>query len=135
MASGALPPGFPPIEIDGELYWDGGIVSNTPLQYVLDEAGPREDMVSSRSTCSRAGRDAGDARRGGQREKDIRYSSRTRLNTTFFASCRRRCRRQAPLARETAAELRDDPDWRLLAGLRGSRSRRRPPHLTGSKHY
>jgi NTE family protein len=36
MASGALPPGFPPIEIDGEHYWDGGIVSNTPLDYVLE---------------------------------------------------------------------------------------------------
>ena len=36
MASGALPPGFPPVEIDGEHYWDGGLVSNTPLQYVLD---------------------------------------------------------------------------------------------------
>ncbi|OYW05927.1 MAG: patatin, partial [Acidiphilium sp. 37-67-22] len=36
MASGALPPGFPPVEIDGEYYWDGGLVSNTPLQYVLD---------------------------------------------------------------------------------------------------
>jgi NTE family protein len=37
MASGALPPGFPPVEIDGEFYWDGGLVSNTPLQYVLDQ--------------------------------------------------------------------------------------------------
>ena len=37
LASGALPPGFPPVEIDGEIYWDGGIVSNTPLWYVLDE--------------------------------------------------------------------------------------------------
>ncbi|MBC3640983.1 patatin-like phospholipase family protein, partial [Klebsiella sp. Kps] len=36
MASGALPPGFPPVVIDGEYYWDGGLVSNTPLQYVLD---------------------------------------------------------------------------------------------------
>ena len=44
MASGALPPGFPPVVIDGELYWDGGIVSNTPLQYVLDGNGPRQDM-------------------------------------------------------------------------------------------
>ncbi len=44
MASGALPPGFPPIEIDGEHYWDGGLVSNTPLQYVLDET-PRPDML------------------------------------------------------------------------------------------
>ena len=37
MASGALPPGFPPVEIEGELYWDGGIVSNSPLWYVLDD--------------------------------------------------------------------------------------------------
>src|SRR3979411_1352141 len=35
MASGALPPGFPPVEIDGELYWDGGLFSNTPLQYMV----------------------------------------------------------------------------------------------------
>src|SRR6266508_6188773 len=45
MASGALPPGFPPIEIDGEPYWDGGLVSNTPLEFVLERTGPREDMV------------------------------------------------------------------------------------------
>ena len=38
MASGALPPGFPPVVIDGQSYWDGGLVSNTPLQYVIDEA-------------------------------------------------------------------------------------------------
>ena len=36
MASAALPPGFPPVEIEGEHYWDGGVVSNTPLQYLLD---------------------------------------------------------------------------------------------------
>jgi NTE family protein len=44
MASGGLPPGFPPIEIDGEPYWDGGLVSNTPLEYLLGRRGPREDM-------------------------------------------------------------------------------------------
>ena len=45
MASGALPPGFPPIEIDDKPYWDGGLVSNTPLQHVLERSGPRHDMV------------------------------------------------------------------------------------------
>ena len=45
MASGALPPGFPPVEIDGEFYWDGGLVSNTPLQYVLDQPGTRPRLV------------------------------------------------------------------------------------------
>ena len=36
MASSPLPPGFPPVEIDGEYYWDGGLFSNTPLEHVLD---------------------------------------------------------------------------------------------------
>ena len=45
MASGALPPGFPAVEIDGEHYWDGGLVSNTPLQWVV-EAGPRQDTLA-----------------------------------------------------------------------------------------
>ena len=83
MASGALPPGFPPIEIDGEFYWDGGIVSNTPLQYVLDAAGPATSAWSSRSTCSPpAARCRPRSAEASEREKDIRYSSRTRLNTT-----------------------------------------------------
>ena len=45
MASGALPPGFPPVAIDGQLYWDGGLVSNTPLQYVLDGERPAHRHV------------------------------------------------------------------------------------------
>src|SRR6267378_966948 len=44
-ASGALPPGFPPVEIEGEFYWDGGLVSNTPLQWVL-ESQPRRDTLA-----------------------------------------------------------------------------------------
>ena len=44
MASGALPPAFAPVEIDGEYYWDGGIVSNTPLAYVLEQL-PHEDAL------------------------------------------------------------------------------------------
>jgi NTE family protein len=85
MASGALPPGFPPVMIDGEPYWDGGLVSNTPLQYVLDGSGPREDMCvfqidlfSARGLMPETLLDVA------QREKDIRYSSRTRLNTDIF---------------------------------------------------
>jgi len=45
MASGALPPGLPPIMIGDKPYWDGGLVSNTPLQHVLERGGPRHDMV------------------------------------------------------------------------------------------
>jgi NTE family protein len=45
MASGALPPGFPAIEIEGEHYWDGGLISNTPLQWVVEQE-PRRDTVA-----------------------------------------------------------------------------------------
>ena len=45
MASGALPPGFPPIEIDGEQYWDGGLFSNTPLQYMVDYYPRRSRLI------------------------------------------------------------------------------------------
>ncbi len=58
MASGALPPGFPPIEIDGEFYWDGGLVSNTPLQYVMevDDHKTRSSDLAGRSRSAPAGR-------------------------------------------------------------------------------
>jgi NTE family protein len=46
MASGALPPGFPSIEIDGEQYWDGGLVSNTPLQWVIENDPRRKDTLT-----------------------------------------------------------------------------------------
>jgi NTE family protein len=81
MASGALPPGFPPIEIEGECYWDGGLVSNTPLQYVLDEEQAQDllifqvDLFPARGPLPHTLTDVL------EREKDIRYSSRTRLNT------------------------------------------------------
>ena len=55
MASAALPPGFPPIEIEGEQYWDGGVVSNTPLQYVLDEKRDASILVFQVDLFSAAG--------------------------------------------------------------------------------
>lgn len=81
MASGALPPGFPPIEIDGEHYWDGGIVSNTPLQYVLDEAGDKNLLIFQVDLFSARGEMPKTLLEAAEREKDIRFSSRTRLNT------------------------------------------------------
>jgi NTE family protein len=82
MASGALPPGFPPIEIEGKLYWDGGLFSNTPLQFMVDYY-PRRSRVIFQVDLFPA-----HARHWPmnldevyEREKDIRYSSRTRLAT------------------------------------------------------
>lgn len=114
MASSALPPGFPPVEIEGEYYWDGGLVSNTPLQYVLDEV-PRPDMLifqvdlfSARGPMPRSIFDVS------EREKDIRYSSRTRLNTDVARHYQELRRATHRLLAKLPASFRDDPDAKLL---------------------
>lgn len=114
MASSALPPGFPPVEVDGEFYWDGGLVSNTPLQYVLDEV-PRPDMLvfqvdlfSARGLMPRSLFDVS------EREKDIRYSSRTRLNTDFARHNQNLRRATHRLLAKLPASLREDADVKLL---------------------
>jgi NTE family protein len=80
MASGALPPGFPSVVIEGEHFWDGGIASNTPLDYVLEDVTDdllifQVDLFSARGPLPVTVLEAA------EREKDIRFSSRTRMNT------------------------------------------------------
>jgi NTE family protein len=89
MASGALPPGFPMIEIEGVHYWDGGVVSNTPLQYLLDHTGDAKTLVFQVDLFAARGpvpRDMFDVM---NRQKDIQYSSRTRLVTDTYDRLRR----------------------------------------------
>jgi NTE family protein len=84
MASGALPPGFPAVEIDGEFYWDGGLVSNTPLYYVLTTPPRRDSLIFQIDLWSSAGAAPTDLLQVAVRQKDIQYSSRTRLVTTYM---------------------------------------------------
>jgi NTE family protein len=84
MASGALPPGFPAVEIDGEFYWDGGLVSNTPLQYVLATPPPRDALIFQIDLWSALGALPKDLLQVAVRQKDIQYSSRTRLITAYM---------------------------------------------------
>nr|WP_314075242.1 DUF3734 domain-containing protein [uncultured Roseococcus sp.] len=81
MASGALPPGFPPVEIDGECYWDGGLVSNTPLQWVFDNAICRDTLAFQVDLWSARGEVPKDMNGVAVRQKEIQYSSRTRAIT------------------------------------------------------
>ncbi len=85
LASGALPPAFAAVEIDGRRYWDGGLVSNTPLEHVLDEW-PRQDTLALQVDLWSA---RGPRPRGMmdvlERIKDIQYSSRTRHGTDTVA--------------------------------------------------
>ncbi len=85
MASSALPPGFPPVEIGGEFYWDGGVVSNTPLQYVLDFEPRMDSLVFQIDVWSARGPVPNTLGEVIERQKDIGYSSRTRFNTDQVA--------------------------------------------------
>src|SRR5438105_1131367 len=81
MASAALPPGFPAVEIEGELYWDGGVVSNTPLEFVFDEQQHNDTLVFQVDLWSALGALPQDIAGVLMRQKDIQYSSRTRRGT------------------------------------------------------
>ncbi|MGE3066620.1 MAG: patatin-like phospholipase family protein [Hyphomicrobiaceae bacterium] len=117
MASGALPPGLPPVLIEGEAYWDGGVVSNTPLQYILDYSGARSDMLifqvdlfSARGAMPQNLFDVA------QREKEIRYSSRTRLGTDAFKEAQTMRRAIRKLIDRLPEDLRHDPEVAAVSG-------------------
>jgi NTE family protein len=114
MASGALPPGFPAVEIEGEYYWDGGLVSNTPLQWVL-ESEVRQDTLAFQVDLWNA--------RGGfprsmseveTRLKEIQYSSRTRANSDQFKYVQRIRKTLGDLLSKLPDELRNTPEYQLL---------------------
>ncbi len=116
MASGALPPGFPPVEVDGEMYWDGGLVSNTPMQFVLEYTRQRSDMCIFQLDLFSARGEVPKSLVGvAAREKEIRYSSRTRLNTDDFMRLQKLRMASRRLLAKLPPELRDDPDAVLLA--------------------
>ena len=115
MASGSLPPGFPATEIDGEFYWDGGIVSNTPLQWVLD-ARPRQDTLAFQvDLWSASGELPRDMIEVDVRQKDIRYSSRTRAGTDQFRRMQAVRRAAAKLLAQMPGEVRQSPEAEILA--------------------
>jgi NTE family protein len=117
LASGALPPGFPPVEIDGEIYWDGGIVSNSPLWYVLDEDFRMDALIFQVDVFSAAAEAPQNLAQAQERAKDIQYSSKTRFNTTRLKeiedlrSSLRRVLKKLPKA------LLSDPDVQRLSAV------------------
>lgn len=117
MASGALPPAFPAVSIENEHYWDGGIVSNTPLQYLLEQEDVRDTLVFQVDLFSARGilpRDMGDVL---ARHKDIMYSSRTRNNTDTFRRLHNlRLRLHQALLR-VPDDVRTDDDRAFLASM------------------
>jgi NTE family protein len=76
MASGALPPAFPAIRIDGEPYWDGGIYSNTPIEAVLDDKPRRDSVIFTVNVWRPDGEEPQSIWEVMGRQKDIQYASR-----------------------------------------------------------
>ena len=135
MASGALPPGFAPVEIDGEHYWDGGLVSNTPLQYVLDQPGTKRRVVFQVDLFSARGMLPANLAEVSEREKDIRYSSRTRLNTSNELERHAMSQAARRLIAKIPAALRNDPDLHALTKPRCEAAVDVVHLIYRSKHY
>jgi NTE family protein len=78
MASGALPPAFPAIRIDGQLYWDGGILSNTPVEAVFDDNPRRDSLVFAVHVWNPDGEEPDTLHKVFSRQKDLQYASRAK---------------------------------------------------------
>ena len=111
MASGALPPAFAPVMIDGQAYWDGGILSNTPLQYVQDVRDDDESVMAFQVDLFNA--------RGSvpvnfedvlKRQKDILYSSRTRYTSNMVTELANTRKAIRDLIDKLPKHLLDDPE-------------------------
>ena len=115
IASGSLPPGFPATEIDSEYYWDGGIVSNTPLQWVLDSRPRRDTLAFQIDLWSAQGELPRNLADADVRAKEIRFSSRTRAATDRYKDAQKLRIAFAALLERLPDELRGLPEVALLA--------------------
>src|SRR4030081_1110076 len=114
MASGACPPGFPSIEIEGEHFWDGGIASNTPLDYVLDAEVDNDLLIFQVDLFSGRGQLPLSLLEVAVREKDIRFSSRTRMNTDKNKQLHNTRKALRELLGKLPAKLRKEPSVEVL---------------------
>lgn len=115
MASGSLPPGLPAVEIEGEYYWDGGLVSNTPLQWVLDTPPRKDTLAFQLDLWSARGEFPRNLLESDARQKDIRFSSRTRMATDQFKKQQLLRRAIAKLVTELPKDLLQTPEAEMLA--------------------
>jgi NTE family protein len=129
MASAALPPGFPPIEIEGEHYWDGGVVSNTPLQDLVDAEHDTGVLVFQVDLFSAPGSMPRNLLDVCERYKDILYSSRTRINTDAARGAQGLRCAIARLLRKLPESLQDDEDVRFIGSTCASHAHMSVVHL------
>lgn len=117
MASGALPPAFPAVMIDGEPYWDGGIYSNTPIEVVMDDNPRRDSVIFAAQLWQQEDAVPHSIRRVVSRLKDIQYSSRAESHTArqqqihHLRHIVRELGRQLPESARAKPEVRELLDW------------------------
>ena len=116
MASGALPPGFPAIEIDGQHYWDGGLVSNTPLQWIAmtQQQRPPDSLVFQVDLWSAQGEFPRNLAEVATRQKEIQFSSRTRAFTDYFKHVTKLRNMIAELLEELPEEMKQREEVKFL---------------------
>jgi NTE family protein len=122
MASGALPPGFPAIEIEGEHYWDGGLVSNTPLQWLVTNTrvtGQRlpDALVFQVDLWNARGEFPRNLAEVATRQKEIQYSSRTRAFTDFIKKMHKVEYSVATLLDQLPEEFKQSEEAKFLASI------------------
>src|SRR4029077_7835233 len=116
MASGALPPGFPAVEIEGEYFWDGGLVSNTPLQWVAanhpsDTLAFQVDLWNAQGELPRTISEVATP------QKEIQYSSRTRAFTDVLKHFTHVRNSVANLLDQLPEEFKQSDDAKFLTSI------------------
>jgi len=114
VASGSLPPGFPATEVDGCHYWDGGLVSNTPLQWVLDSRPRRDTLAFQVDLWNARGALPKDLIDVEVRHKEIVYSSRTRAATDHYKNAQKVRNALSTLLTKLPNELRGTEEAKIL---------------------
>lgn len=138
MASGALPPAFPAVEIDGNWYWDGGIYSNTPIEVVLDDVPRRNSLIFSVNVWQPTGEHPATIQQVMTRHKDIQFASRGKSHVARQAQLHRLRHVVRELANRLPDELRADPAVQDLTeygcGTQMQLVRFLSPRLDGEDH-
>jgi NTE family protein len=114
MASGALPPAFPAVRIDGELYWDGGILSNTPVEAVFDDNPRKDALVFAVHVWSPNGPEPDSITAVTSRQKDLQYSSRAASHIARQKQIHRLRHIIRELANKLPEDVRKSPEVKAL---------------------
>ncbi len=117
MASSALPPAFPAIRIDGQLYWDGGILSNTPVEAVFDDNPRKSGIVFAVHLWRRQGEEPTSIWDVANREKDLQYASRAVNQIKQQRQIHRMRHLISALVDKLPPDQRDSADVRAMAAF------------------